>query len=77
MTLEGRIAGPWAVELERVWLEAAPRLGSTKLSIDLRDVTFADASGKKVLKDIFSQTGAEIVAGTLWGQFLAEEISRN
>ena len=32
--LEGRIAGPWAEELSRVWVETAPRIASRKLSID-------------------------------------------
>ena len=26
MRLEGRVAGPWASELDRVWVETAPRL---------------------------------------------------
>ena len=39
MRLEGRVAGPWASELNRVWVEAAPRLTSKKLIIDLHNVT--------------------------------------
>ena len=77
MRLEGRVAGPWASELDRVWLEAAPRLQSKKLVIDLHNVTYADANGKQVLRDIYSQTHAELVATTPWTQFLAEEVSAN
>ena len=77
MTLEGRVAGPWASELDRVWLEAAPRLQSKKLVIDLHNVTYADATGKQILRDIYSQTHAEFVATTPWTQFLAEEVSAN
>lgn len=76
MVLEGRVAGPWAEELERVWLETAQRLSSSKLTIDLRNVTYADASGKSVLGKIFSQTGAELVAGPLLTHDLAEEVVR-
>ena len=72
--LEGRIAGPWAEELERVWREAASRLGSKHLSIDLSNVTYADADGKRVLGTILSQAKAELVTGTLWTQYLAEEL---
>lgn len=73
--LEGRIAGPWAAELGHAWAEAAPRLASRKLTLDLRDVTFADREGKQVLKDIHTQTGAGLVVSTQWSQFLAEEVS--
>jgi anti-anti-sigma regulatory factor len=75
MTLEGRVAGPWASELDRVWVEAAPRLRSKKLVIDLHNVTYADASGKQVLRTIYAQTHAELVATTPWTQFLAEEVT--
>jgi hypothetical protein len=74
LILEGRIAGPWAEELDRVWVEAAPRLGSSKLTIDVRDVTYADAAGKNVLVKIFSQVDAEFVAGPLQAHDLATEI---
>jgi anti-anti-sigma regulatory factor len=75
MKLEGRIAGPWAEELSRVWVETAPVLGSRKLSIDLSGVTYADEAGKKVLREVVAQTGAEIVSGTLWTQYLAEQVA--
>jgi hypothetical protein len=77
MRLEGRVAGPWASELDRVWMEAAPRLASKKLIIDLHNVTYADASGKQVLKAIYAQTHATLVTNTPWAQFLAEEITGN
>ena len=75
--LEGRVAGPWASELDRVWVETAPRAASKKLVIDLHNVTYADANGKQVLRDIYSQTHAELVATTPWTQFLAEEVTAN
>ena len=114
MRLEGRVAGPWASELDRVRPEppgvravgeldarrrgervgdcrqhvhverllererpAALRQQSKKLVIDLHNVTYADASGKKVLRDIYAQTRAELVATTPWTQFLAEEVTAN
>ena len=74
--LEGRIAGPWAAELSRVWLEEAPRLASRKLLLDLRNVTYADADGTKALREIYALTHAEVVSGTPWTQFLAEQIAQ-
>jgi hypothetical protein len=75
--LEGRVAGPWAEELSRVWVETAPRLASRKLSLDLRQVTYADADGERVLKGICAEKEAELVASTPWTQHLAEVIKKS
>ena len=75
LKLEGRIAGPWAAELDRFWDETASRSKQAKLSIDLRGTTYADADGIRVLKAIYSQTGATILAGTPWTRYLANEVT--
>lgn len=75
MKLEGRVAGPWAVELNRVWVETAPQLAEKKLIIDLHNVTYADAVGKHTLRDIYHQTHARLIANTPWTQSLAEEVT--
>jgi len=77
ITLEGRVAGPWAEELNRFWAETAPLLASRQLSIDLRNVTYADDGGKQVLSEIYAQTGATLVTSTPWTQYLAAEIAAN
>jgi anti-anti-sigma regulatory factor len=74
--LEGRVAGPWAAELDRLWEEKAPVVAKRKLALDLREITFADSDGMRVLKTIYSQTGAAILTGTPWTQYLAEEVAR-
>ena len=74
--LEGRIAGPWATELGRLWEEKAPALAQKQMSLDLRETTYADAGGIKVLRAIYSQTEAAILAGTPWTEYLAEEVAR-
>jgi anti-anti-sigma regulatory factor len=76
MKLEGRIAGPWAAELGRVWVETAPRLAARNLILDLSSVTYADTAGTQLLGQIYAQTNAELLAGSLWSQTLAEQISR-
>jgi anti-anti-sigma regulatory factor len=75
LKLEGRLAGPWVEELNRLWEQTAPALNERKLFLDLRETTYADADGIRVLKAIYSQTGAEIIAGTPWTQYLAQEIT--
>lgn len=76
IVLEGRLAGPWAAELERVWIDAVSRGVPEKLTIDLRDVTYADASGKGVLVRILAETHTEFLTSTLANQDLAGEIVR-
>jgi anti-anti-sigma regulatory factor len=73
--LEGRIVGPWVAELGNAWAQAALQLNSRKLSIDLCNVTYADRSGKRVLRSIYAQTGALLIATTQWARFLAGEIA--
>lgn len=74
--LEGRIAGPWAAELDRTWSELAPTIGTQKVSIDLSNTTYADENGIRILHKIYSQTAAELITSTPWTQYLAEEVTR-
>lgn len=62
LRLEGRVAGPWTHELARFWAQTAQRVPSRKLSIDLRDVTYADFQALKVLRTIYSQTCADLLS---------------
>jgi hypothetical protein len=75
LKVEGRLAGPWVEELGRLWKEKAPAVARKKLSLDLRGTTFADAGGIGILKTIYSETGAAILSGTPWTQYLAEEVT--
>ena len=75
LKLEGRLAGPWAIELGRLWDEKAPELTQKKMTLDLRETTFADAGGIGILHIIYAQTGATILAGSPWTKYLAEEVA--
>jgi predicted LPLAT superfamily acyltransferase len=75
--LEGRVAGLWAAELGSFWMAMAPQLASKQISIDLRNVTYADADGKQVLRAIHAQTKARLVTGTPLTQYLAAEVAAN
>ena len=61
-------------ELDRAWEEVAPRVDGKKLSLDVRDLTYSDAAGKKVLRTIFSRSHAEFITSSNWSQYLADEI---
>ena len=67
--------GPWAAELDRLWKQTSPTVASRRLSLDLRETTYADAGGIRVLRTIYSQTKADILTSTPWTRYLAEEIA--
>lgn len=73
LKIEGRAAEPLVAELHRVWQDLAPSLGSRRLSVDLRGVTFMDTSGRRLLAEIHAKTGAEFLADTPMTKYFAEE----
>jgi hypothetical protein len=74
LTLEGRLVGPWVAELDRAWQEASAMLHGRPVRLDLRNVTYSDAGGKRSLRHIFEQTRADIVTSSPWSEYLAAEI---
>jgi len=60
--LEGKVVGPWVNELRRSWQSLAPSLGTRELLLDLRGVSFVDAEGRKLLRDIYQKNGAHFLA---------------
>jgi anti-anti-sigma regulatory factor len=75
--VEGRIVGDWATELERFWKSLEPSLDAKKLCLDISGVTYIDALGKKILREIFASTGAEILADSPLTKQFANEARRN
>jgi outer membrane protein len=70
MSIEGRLAGAWVGTLEQCWRERVPE---EKFSVDLCGVSFIDAAGKVLLKEIHQQGGKLIAEGCL-NQSIVEEI---
>ncbi len=56
MVVEGQLIGPWVEELRRTTVGAGPVSG---LFLDLRDLTFADAEGVTLLRELRA-AGAEL-----------------
>lgn len=73
LKIEGRVANSLNAEFLRAWKELAPSLGSRKLVVDLRDVTFMDRTGRNLLAEIHAKTGAEFLADTPMTKYFAEE----
>src|SRR5208282_4707200 len=70
LSVEGRLAGAWVGTLEECWRTRSPE---EKFSVDLCGVSFIDAAGKALLKEIHTQGGKLIAEGCL-NQAIGEEI---
>ncbi len=73
LAVEGRLAGPWVGALEQCWRELHAASPREKFHIDLCGVSFIDASGKVLLKEIHRQGGRLIAEGCL-NQAVVREI---
>jgi len=73
LTLEGRLAGPWVAELERVWKEFK-RSSTGALVVDLTGVTFVETQGKALLSQIW-QDGAELLVTGCCMRSLVDDIA--
>ena len=49
LKLEGQLAGPWVDELERSWFAVRDNIANRLVMVDLCEVTFVDAEGRKLL----------------------------
>jgi anti-anti-sigma regulatory factor len=75
LNLDGRLAGPWVEELARSWRSTVATSGQRPILVDLSEVTFIDADGKKLLAQMFQQ-GAEFHAAGCMTKCIVEEIKR-
>jgi len=76
LSVEGRLTGPRVGTLEQCWRElhgASPR---EKFYVDLCGVSFIDAAGKVLLKEIYRQ-GGELIAEGCLNQAIVKEIAEN
>jgi outer membrane protein len=73
LSVEGRLAGPWVAALEQCWRELRTSSPQEKFHVNLCGVSFIDAAGKVLLKEIHSQGGQLIAEGCL-NQAIVREI---
>jgi ABC-type transporter Mla MlaB component len=71
--LEGKVVGLWVEEFDRTWHSLEPSLGSKKLQIDLRGVSYVDARGRRLLQEIYRKVQAHFVADSPLTQYFADE----
>lgn len=73
LIVEGRLAGPWVAELERVWRASVGGMNGS-LVVDLTGVTFIESAGKDLLRSMWVE-GAELLASGCCSRSIVEEIT--
>ena len=73
LNLEGRLAGPWVEELERSWSAVRDDSAKKPVIVDLCEVTFVDAEGRKLLSSMYEQ-GARLRTFGCMAKGVVEEI---
>jgi anti-anti-sigma regulatory factor len=73
LKLEGRLAGPWVGELERSWRALKDDSRDKPVTVDLCEVTFVDAEGRKLLGWMYEQ-GARLRTFGCLAKGIVEEI---
>ena len=74
LTVEGRLAGDSVSTLEQCWRELRADSPTEKFNVDLCGVSFIDAAGKTLLKEIYRQGGRLVAQGCL-NQATVKEIT--
>ena len=70
--LEGKLIGPWVIELEKYWQSAVAANPSRAMLVDLADVTFVDSDGRALLARM-RRTGVRFLStGVLINAIVAE-----
>src|SRR6266446_1815100 len=73
LSVEGRLAGPWVAPLEQCWRDLQAGSPGQKFHLNLCGVSFIDASGRMLLKEIHRQGGQLVAEGCL-NQAIVQEI---
>src|SRR2546421_4658618 len=73
LSVEGKLAGPWVAALEQCWRELHASSLREKFHVNLCGVSFIDAAGKVLLKEIHRQGGQLVAEGCL-NQAIVNEI---
>src|SRR5205809_4327746 len=74
--VEGKLAGPSVATLEQCWRELHAASPREKFHVNLCEVSFIDAAGKVLLKEIHRQGGQLIAEGCLNQAIVHEIIGR-
>ena len=74
--LHGRLAGPWVDELRTCWKQARERAPLARAIVDLKEVTFIDQAGEKLLAEMRG-AGAKLIATGVEHQHLVARLDNS
>jgi len=74
IALDGRLAGPWVVELARCWDGLVFARSARGVRVRLDEVTFIAETGKRLLRRMHER-GATLVAAGCMTRAIVEEIA--
>ncbi|HTS28148.1 MAG TPA: hypothetical protein VMH81_19880 [Bryobacteraceae bacterium] len=72
----GRLAGAWVDELRSFWRHVRERAPSARAIVDLKDVTYIDEAGERLLAEMQNE-GTEFVAAGVENKHLLARILEN
>ncbi len=75
MKLEGRMVGPYVAECRQAWLAMNQTLDGKHLSLDLCGVTYIDAAGLELLREIYRATRATVLSDSPLTSHFAEQVT--
>lgn len=73
LTLDGKLAGPWVDELERLWTSRGQDWQGHAVIVDLSGVTYVDCAGKRLLSWLYEE-GVELRAYDVLNKAVIQEI---
>ena len=76
LKVEGKLVGPWALELDRIWRDLCASARHKSLLLDLRGLSFVDSNGIRILREIVGATGADVFADSPLTQYFANQAKR-
>ena len=73
LKLEGKLAGPWVDELLRTWSELRVKRPGLTASLDLSDVSYVDADGKRILSRMLRK-GVKLENARLMTKYIVDQV---
>jgi hypothetical protein len=71
--VEGKLKGPWVIELERCWRSTSSRATEQTFGVDLDGVDFIDEQGEALLTKM-AGAGVELIASGLMMSATVQQI---
>ena len=75
LKLEGELAGPWVGETEHAWSDLVGTALGKRVIVDLEDVFFIDAEGRKLLVRMLDQ-GVELQSSHLMTKYIIGQLKQ-